>query len=145
MFDQRQSILVVEDNDRDRELIVHALRSFDIAQNVVEASSANEALDFLRRRGKYESDRSRPSLAMLDLNLPDSHGLEIVKAIREMAEYKDVPIIIFTGSHSAIDAAAARQLGANAFVVKPTSWEDMEALVRSSAVFWAEQAQQPAA
>jgi CheY-like chemotaxis protein len=140
MFDQRQSILIVEDNDLDRELIVHALTSYDLAQTVVAVSSVSEALDFLNCEGKYAGNRSRPSLAMVDLNLPDSHGLELVKTIRSHSEFRELPIIVFTGSQSAIDAAAARQLGANAFVVKPTLWEDMCALVRSSAAFWAQQA-----
>lgn len=140
MFDQRQCILIVEDNDQDRELIVHALTSYDMAQTVVAVSSASEALEFLNSEGKYSGNRQRPSLAMVDLNLPDSHGLELVKAIRSTSELRELPIIVFTGSQSAIDAAAARQLGANAFVVKPTLWEDMSALVRSSAAFWSQQA-----
>src|SRR5512132_1465575 len=129
MFDHRQSILVVEDNDQDRELIVHALTSYDIAQNIVAVTSAKEASDFLHRCGIYGDNRSRVSLAMIDLNLPDSHGLELVKQIRNHPEYRDLPIVVFTGSQSAIDAAAARQLGANAYVVKPTLWEDMKSLV----------------
>jgi len=142
MFDHRQSILIVEDNDQDRELIVHALTSYDIAQNVVAVPSVKEASDFLQCRGNYSGNRSRVSLAMIDLNLPDSHGLELVKQIRNNPEYKDLPIVVFTGSQSAIDAAAARQLGANAYVVKPTLWEDMRSLVRSSVVFWAQNMQQ---
>lgn len=144
MFDHRQSILIVEDSDQDRELIVHALASHDIAKDIVAVGSAREAFDFLQHRGKYRGHQSRPSLALVDLNLPDSHGLELVKEIRSNPEYKDLPIVIFTGSQSAIDAAAARQLGANAFVVKPTIWDDMKALVRSTAVFWSRQEQQTA-
>jgi CheY-like chemotaxis protein len=144
MFDHRQSILIVEDNDQDRELTVHALTSHEIAQNVVAVASANDAMDFLHHRGRYQGHGSRPSLAIIDLHLPDSHGLELVKDIRSNPEYEDLPIVIFTGSQSAIDAAAARQLGANAFMVKPTHWQDMQALVRSTAVFWSQQEQQVA-
>ena len=144
MFDHRQSILIVEDNDQDRELTVHALTSHEIAQNIVAVGSAVEAMDYLHRRGRHRGHGSRPSLAIIDLHLPDSHGLELVRDIRNNPEYQDLPIVIFTGSQSAIDAAAARQLGANAFMVKPTHWEDMQALVRSTAVFWAQQEQEAA-
>src|SRR3954447_21729976 len=110
MFDHRQSILIVEDSDQDRELIVHALVSQGIAENVVAVASAKEALEYLDGDGPYHHHRARPALAILDLQLPDSHGLELVKTIRERADYSDLPVVILTGSNSAIDAAAARRL-----------------------------------
>ena len=139
MFDQPKNILVVEDNDKDRELIVHALTSHEIANHVIAVKNGHEALTYLNQRRHFGDAHSHLSLVIIDLDLPDAHGLEILKKLRTELELRNVPVMILTGSASALDAAAARQLGANAYVVKPTQWEDMQALVRSSAIFWAQQ------
>ncbi len=139
MLDPRTSILIVEDNDKDRELIANALTSHDLAHNIVAVETGKEALDFIYERGQFRGHGSRTCLAILDLDLPDSHGFDVLKEMRSHPSYRELPVLVLTGSDSALDAAAARQLGATAFLVKPTDWADLEATVRSSTVFWASQ------
>lgn len=132
-------IVVVEDNARERELIASALTSYDLSRNVIALGSGNEMLDFIAGRGAHGGYRPVPSLVILDLDLNDMHGLDVLKAIREDRELGATPVVIFSGSQSALDAAVARELRADGFIVKPTDFHDLQATVRSLAVFWASQ------
>ena len=132
-------IVIVEDNPHERELIAAALTNYDLSRNVLQFGSGGEMLDFVARRGGHHESRTLPSLVILDLDLTDMHGLEVLKAIRQDRELGAVPVVIFSGSQSAIDAAVARELRADGFIVKPTDFNDLQATVRSLAVFWASQ------
>lgn len=132
-------IVIVEDNPQERELIASSLTSFDLARSVISFASGGEMLDFIARRGAYHEKRPTPCLVILDLELADFHGLEVLKAIRSDHDLGAVPVVIFSGSQSALDAAVARELRADGFVVKPTDYHDLRATVRSLAVFWASQ------
>jgi len=135
---EERPIVIVEDNPQERELIASALTSFDLSRNVISFASGKEVLDFIAGRGGHQH-RPMPSLVILDLDLKDFHGLDILKAIREDRELSATPVVIFSGSQSALDAAVARELHADGFIVKPTDFHDLQATVRSLAVFWASQ------
>lgn len=132
---EERPILIVEDNARERELIAAALTEYDLCRTVITMGSGNEMLDYVAKRGGFAS-RRMPALVILDLDLKDVHGLDVLKAIRRDAEMGNTPVVIFSGSESALDAAVARELRADGYIVKPTSFEDMQATVRSLAVFW---------
>lgn len=136
---EERPILIVEDNERERELIASALTGYELSQNVMALTSGSELMNYVERRGEYHGRRGIPSLIILDLDLPDVHGLELLKKIRQSGEMGNVPVVIFSGSDSALDAAVARELRADGFIVKPSSFQDLQATVRSLAVFWASQ------
>lgn len=99
-------ILVVEDDTDMRELIHEYLESngFDVEA----AANGKEALD------KFRS--GKPQLVLLDVVLPDMNGFDICKQMKTVD--KNVKIIVYTGKVDAVDAAKARQAGADDFVVK---------------------------
>jgi DNA-binding response OmpR family regulator len=132
-------IVIVEDNARERELIASALTGYDLTNQLLQFGTGGQMLDFIARRGGFHEKRPTPSLVILDLELEDVHGLEVLKAIRQNAELSGVPVVIFSGSQSALDAAVARELRADGFIVKPTDFHDLQATVRSLAVFWSSQ------
>lgn len=137
MITANESILIVEDNPTERELLTEALRTYELSDNLVTVDGAKPALDYIYRRGRFEARRSEPCMAILDLDLPDMHGFEVLKAIREHPEHSDLPVLVLTGSDSALDAAVARELGASSFVVKPSDWSGLQNIARSSAIFLA--------
>lgn len=138
MIDERP-IVIVEDNPRERELIASALTGYDLTRNVIVLGSGREALEYIARRGASPSRADIPCLVILDLELKDMHGLDVLKAIRSDRDCGGVPVVIFSGSDSALDAAVARELRGDGFVVKPTDFHDLQAAVRSLAVFWGSQ------
>ena len=139
MMMEERPIVIVEDNARERELIASALTGYDLSSNVIAFGSGAEMLDFIDKRGAYHDKRPIPSLVILDLDLDDLHGLEVLKTIRNNHELSAVPVVIFSGSDSALDAAVARELRADGFILKPTNFRELQATVRSLAVFWASQ------
>src|SRR6266542_720345 len=124
-------VLYAEDEENDVFLMQRAFRKARITNPLQTASDGAEAIRYLQGAGDY-ADRKRfplPCLALLDLNLPRHSGLEIVKWIREQPALKHLPVIILTSSSQHRDIAAAYQLGANGYLVKPPSSEKLIELV----------------
>jgi CheY-like chemotaxis protein len=65
---------------------------------------------------------------VLDLNLPKSDGNDVLKAIRETEDLRDVPVVILTSSDSPKDRDAAERLGANGYITKPSDLDEFLSL-----------------
>jgi two-component system, response regulator len=131
-------ILLVEDNPRDAELTMRALRKRSIANplHVVEDGAA--ALDFIFCRGAY-ADRNisrPPKVILLDLKLPKLSGLEVLRAIKSEERTRTIPVVVVTSSQEDPDIAAAYALGANSYVVKPVDFEAFLDAMTSLGLYW---------
>ena len=132
------TILIVEDDPNDVLFLKMALEAVGVQNPVVEAKDGRDALDYLSGEGPY-ADRKRyplPYLLLLDLKLPHLMGLDLLKWIRQRAELDCLIIIVLTSSANPADIDAAYQLGANAYLVKPSSFEKLKALAQSLKDFW---------
>lgn len=89
-------ILVVEDNPGDVRLLKEAFHDGRITNQLHILKSGEEALDFIQRRGAYE-DAPRPDMVLLDLNLPQVDGEDLLHEIKHQPELEDVPVIVLTG------------------------------------------------
>jgi two-component system response regulator len=131
-------ILLVEDNPRDAELTIRALKKKNLANSLHHVEDGVEALDFLFTRGKY-SDRDindGPKVVLLDLKLPRIDGLEVLTAIKADERTRAIPVVIITSSAEDPDVKKAYQLGANSYVIKPVQFDAfMEAMVRVG-IYW---------
>ena len=131
-------ILLVEDNPRDAELTIRALKKKNLANSLFHVEDGVEALDFLFARGKY-SDRDindTPKVVLLDLKLPRIDGLEVLTAIKADERTQAIPVVIVTSSAEDPDVKKAYQLGANSYVIKPVQFDGfMEAMVRVG-IYW---------
>src|ERR1041384_2508013 len=93
-------ILLVEDNPRDAELTIRALKKRNLANNLFHVEDGVEALDFLFARGKY-TDRDMkdaPKVVMLDLKLPSVNGLEVLRALKADERTRNIPVVVVTSS-----------------------------------------------
>ncbi len=132
-----KTILLVEDNPKDRELALEALDTHNLANNVVCVSDGAEALEFLRYEGKYKDRKpENPALTLLDIKMPRMDGIEVLREIREDDNLKNIPIVMLTSSKEEPDLKACYELGVNAYVVKPVSFKDFIDAVRYLGVFW---------
>jgi CheY-like chemotaxis protein len=131
-------IVLVEDNPHDLELTLVALERSQLANEVIVLRDGAEALDYLLRRGDY-SDRleGNPAVMLLDLKLPKVDGLEVLKAVRESAELRSIPVVMLTSSREEPDLQRAYELGVNAYVVKPVEFKEFVAAISDLGVFWA--------
>ena len=91
-------ILLVEDNQRDAELTIRALKKNNLANRLIHVQDGAEALDFLFRRGKYAEREinQRPRLVLLDLKLPKVSGLEALRTIKQHEQTKNIPVVVVT-------------------------------------------------
>ena len=131
-------LLLVEDNDKDVELTVRALRRENLCNQIQVARDGEEALDFLFCRGAY-ADRSFnhiPRVVLLDLKLPLIDGLEVLRRVRSDSRTKLLPIVILTSSEEDHDITQSYRSGANSYVRKPVDFIQFSEAIRELGLYW---------
>jgi len=116
-----QRILIVEDSETMRSLLVSSLEGLDVPVKIAEACSGFEALRVLPRED-YD-------LVVTDINMPDINGLELVSFLRGNERYRGVPLLIVSTEGSERDRAKGLKLGADAYLVKPFEPETLRQVV----------------
>jgi len=130
-------ILLVEDDRKDVELTLEALSEYNLANEVIVARDGEEALDYLYRRGKFQTvPNGNPAAILLDLKLPKVNGLEVLGRIRADKNLKTIPVIVLTSSRQEEDLERSYKLGVNAYVVKPVDFHEFINAVKGLGVFW---------
>jgi two-component system, response regulator len=136
-MDAASTILLVEDNPRDEELTIRALRKNRIGNEIVVAHDGIEALDYLFTRGAYAARApDPPQLVLLDLKLPKIDGLEVLRQIRADERTKLVPVVILTSSNEEQDRLAGYGGGANSYVRKPVDFTAFTEAARQLGLYW---------
>ncbi len=130
-------ILLIEDNPTDVELTVEAFRRNHIQHRVHVCRDADEALDFLNRRGVYgQTAAPRPDLVLLDLNLPRRSGAEVLREIKNSFDLRSIPVVVLTTSEREEDIRSCYHLGANSYLTKPVQFERFVELIRMVQTYW---------
>jgi two-component system response regulator len=131
-------ILLVEDNQDDVDLALHALRREKLANNIVVVRDGEEALDFLFCRGAFahKSFEQPPKLVLLDLKLPKVDGMEVLKQVKSDPRTKTIPVVIMTSSKEERDLVASYNLGANSYIQKPVDFDQFRETVKSVGLYW---------
>jgi len=128
-------ILLVEDNPGDVRLAMEALKESKVRNNIYVVEDGVEAMDFLRRKGKYNG-MPRPDLVLLDLNLPRKSGREVLAEIKTDDNLKRIPVVVLTVSRDEEDILKAYNLHANCYVTKPIDFEQFIKITRTIEEFW---------
>ena len=136
-MDDSGVILLVEDNPNDVEPTLAALGENQPIPEVIVANDGEEALDYLYRRGGHESrPAANPKVLLLDLKLPKVDGLEVLECIKTDPDMKTIPVVMLTSSREESDLLRSYDLGTNAYVVKPMSYEGFSEALREVGLFW---------
>lgn len=131
-------LLIAEDDANDVFFLKRAFEQADIQNPLHFVHDGQEAIDYLSGAGMF-SDRIQyplPSLLILDLKMPRKTGMEVLKWLDEQPELRRLPVVVFTSSAHQKDVERAYQLGANAFVVKPSSVGRRIELAKVIKGFW---------
>ena len=130
-------ILLVEDNKRDAELAMRALKKGGLANSLLWLKDGQEALDYLLRTGAYATrDETMPRLVLLDLKMPRVDGIEVLKAIKSNERTRRIPVVVMTSSQEERDLAQTYDLGVNSYVVKPLDFAAVAEQVRQAGFYW---------
>ncbi|MBD0304090.1 MAG: response regulator [Tolypothrix sp. T3-bin4] len=128
-------VLLIEDDLGDVELTETALSRSKLRVNLHVVNDGEEALAYLRQEGQY-TKASRPSLILLDLNLPGLSGLEILSAIKSDQSLKSIPVVILTTSDTNTDILKSYENGVNCYVTKPIGLKEFIKIVNTIEDFW---------
>ena len=129
-------ILMVEDNDDDRDLALLAFKQARVPGELVAVADGEQALEFLLPEGGCRSDRSEPKVVLLDLKLPKVDGLEVLRRIRAHSCTKYLPVVILTSSLETVDLLECYRLGANSYLRKPVNFLDFVELAERIGSYW---------
>ena len=133
LFTPPLTILVAEDDPDDRLLFQEAVAeaALDVVTHFV--LDGVELLDTLERYAASfkEYNDEMPALVLLDLNMPRMDGREALKVLKSSAKLAEIPVVILTTSHSPDDMMLAQNLAADAYLIKPSSFEALVKLMDS--------------
>jgi two-component system, response regulator len=131
-------ILLVEDNQDDVDLTLHALRKEKLANNIHVARDGEEALEFLFCNGPHaeRSFERPPRLILLDLKLPKVDGMEVLRKLKADPRTKTIPVVIMTSSKEERDLVNGYGLGANSYIQKPVDFDQFRETVKTVGLYW---------
>ncbi|MBV9098231.1 MAG: response regulator [Frankiaceae bacterium] len=128
-------ILLVDDSPGDVSLTEEALLAGRVANQLHVVEDGEQAIDFMRRRGKY-ADAPVPDLVLLDLNLPRMDGREVLRELKGDDNLRHVPVIVLTTSADERDVLTSYRLHANAYVTKPVEFGEFLLALHQLESFW---------
>jgi CheY-like chemotaxis protein len=128
-------ILLVEDSPTDAMLAREAFSEAKVANCLHHVSDGIEAIEFLRRQGKY-AHAPRPDLILLDLNMPRKDGREVLAEIKVDPDLMMIPVLVMTSSQAESDVVKSYKLHCNGYVVKPLDFQQFTEVVHSIDGFW---------
>ncbi len=129
------NILIVEDSEPDQVIMKEAFKEASVQCKLWMVKDGVEALDFLNRRGVYQS-APKPHLIIMDLNLPKKNGREVLGEIRNDPKLEHLPVLVLSNSESPRDICQCYSLGVNAYINKPSIFQDFINLANIVDVFW---------
>ena len=116
------SILLVEDDQMDVMNVQRELRRQNINVPLVHARNGRDALKMLRGEGT-EPKIAKPSVVMLDINMPRMNGLELLETLRSDPEFVGLNVFIMTTSDLESERLKAQQLAVSGYIIKPLSFD----------------------
>ncbi len=124
-------ILLVEDDPSDQILTREAFQSLTVPHELRVVPDGKEALDYLYRRGAYESVAApRPDLILLDLNMPRMNGHQVADIIHADLRLCNIPIVVLTTSRRQEDVVRAYGRGITCFISKPLDFQQFVSIVQ---------------
>ena len=139
MDDSHYAILLVEDEENDAMLLKMAFKKNNILNPLHWVKDGLEAIAYLNGEGVYANHALYPfpEVLIVDLKMPRMGGLELLQWIRDHSDYKVIPTIIMTSSRQDSDIEKAYELGANTYMIKPSSFNELARMVKLAHEYWA--------
>jgi len=133
------SIVVVEDNAADQEMVRRSLRDSPRQMSLTILPDGESAIEFLFPEQAAKEDSSAPpriGCLLLDVNLPGLSGKQVLQRIRSEPRFDHVPVIMFTTCQADAEIERCYRLGCNSYVIKPTGLAEFMATLQSTVEYW---------
>lgn len=137
-YKSRILVLVADDDEDDCLLVVNALRKWNPAAEIRFVANGQLLMDYLNscQANDISSTKCCPNIILLDLNMPQKSGREALREIRADARLKFIPVIIFSTSSDQADINYCHEHGANSYICKSSSFEELVEKMRAFGVYW---------
>ena len=129
-------ILVAEDDNDDRQMLLSVFKARNIETPIEFVGNGIELIHYLEKIKIGGDEYHYPRFILLDLNMPKMDGRQALKALKSNTEFKKIPVIVFSTTENAVEIARCYELGANTYVVKPSSYNGLLKTVDTINDFW---------
>jgi CheY-like chemotaxis protein len=134
------TILLADDDPDDCMMVKEALVESRVLNQLATVADGEELMDYLHRRGRYESLRGvpYPGVILLDLNMPRKDGREALAEIKSDPHLRKIPVVVLTTSKAEEDIYRTYDLGVNSYITKPVTFEGLVDVMRTIGRYWIE-------
>ena len=130
---KKVNLIVFADDDADDKLLVQeAFEENEVACKLDFVEDGVALLEYLT------DNANKPSLILLDINMPRKDGKQILKELKANQKWQHIPVIMFSTSKSPEDIRICYELGANSFIIKPSSFDDLLNVTNIIGKYWIE-------
>lgn len=131
------TIIMIEDDDGHARLIERNIRRAGVNNEIIPFQSGTDAVRFLfGADGTGGVSSGRALLILLDLNLPDMSGVDILKRVKENEHLKLTPVVVLTTTDDEREIKRCYDLGANVYITKPVNYESFANAIRQLGLFF---------
>ena len=144
-MEKTATILLAEDDENDVFLVRRALQKAGLGHLLMHVANGEEAISYLSGKEPY-ADRSKnplPGLLLLDLKMPVATGFDVLAWLRTRSDFKQLPVIILSGSDRDSDKQEASKAGAADYQVKPIAFDELVKIMQALDARWLAQAGKP--
>jgi two-component system response regulator len=134
------TILMADDDPDDRQLTREAFAESHLANDLRFVEDGEELMDYLYRRGKYADPASspRPSILLLDLNMPRKDGREALRDLKNDPQFRSIRVIVMTTSKAEEDIIRSYDLSAASYITKPVTFDGLLDVIKALGRYWLE-------
>jgi CheY-like chemotaxis protein len=130
-------IVMIEDDEGHARLIEKNIRRAGVNNPITSFTSGNEAVKFLfGADGTGVANKGKPFLVLLDLNLPDMTGVDILKRVKTNDHLRRVPVVVLTTTDDATEIQRCYDLGCNVYITKPVNYDNFANAIRQLGLFF---------
>jgi CheY-like chemotaxis protein len=131
------TIVMIEDDEGHARLIQKNIRRAGVTNDIVPFADGTSALAYLLGEdGTGAVNAGRPLLILLDLNMPDMTGVDILKIVKENEALKRTPVIVLTTTDDQREIQRCYDLGCNVYITKPVNYEGFSNAIRQLGLFF---------
>ena len=130
------TIIMIEDDEGHARLIERNIRRSGVNNEIIPFSNGTDALAYLFGNQHGGAPKGQALLILLDLNLPDMTGTEILRQLKESKHFKSTPVVVLTTTDDAQEIKRCYELGCSVYITKPVNYESFANAIRQLGLFF---------